>query len=160
MRLNNGDAKASTSLWNNTTPTSSVFSLSLSAFGNGDESIAYCFTDKIGYQKIGSYVGNSSADGTFVYTGFKPSWILIKNSTDSSNNWNIYDNKRVGYNVDNNALRANITNAEITDDDIDILSNGFKCRRSSGSFNTGHTYIYLAIGQSLVGSNNVPCTAR
>ena len=128
--------------------------------GSGQNYIAYCFAEKTGYSKFGSYIGNGNADGTFVYTGFKPSWILIKNSTDSSNNWHIYDNKRLGYNVDNNMLRANLSNAEQTDDDIDIISNGFKLRRNSGAFNTSHTYIYMAFGQSLVGSNNVPCTAR
>ena len=73
----------------------------------------------------------------------------------------MYDNKRTGFNVDNNMLRANLNNAEQTDDDIDLLSNGFKLRRSSGSFNSdGANYIYMAFGQSIVGSNNVPANAR
>ena len=163
LLLDTNGGQGDDSYWNDTTPTSSVFSLGgqkINVNYSGQTYVAYCFAEKTGYSKFGSYIGNSSADGSFVYTGFKPSWILIKNSTDSSNNWHIYDNKRLGYNVDNNMLRANLSNAEQTDDDIDILSNGFKLRRNSGAFNTGHTYIYMAFGQSLVGSNNVPCTAR
>ena len=75
--------------------------------------------------------------------------------------WHIYDNKREGYNVDNDMLRPNLSDAEQTDDDLDILSNGFKLRRNSTAFNgSSNTYLYMAIGQSLVGSNNIPCTAR
>lgn len=133
--------------------------------GNGGSAgtgtaVYYCFAPKKGFSKIGTYTGNGNADGAFVYTGFKPAFVMIK-ATSGTENWQMYDNKRLGYNVDNNMLRANLSNAEQTDDDIDILSNGFKLRRNSGAFNnSGSTYIYIAIGQSLVGSNNVPCTAR
>ena len=126
--------------------------------------IAYCFAEKQGYSKFGSYVGNGNADGTFVYTGFKPAFVMIK-ATSGTENWQMYDNKRLGYNVDNNMLRANLSDAEQTDDDIDILSNGFKLRRNSGAFNTsGSTYIYMALAeQPLVansGTDGVPATAR
>ena len=155
-------AQTNSAYWNNTTPTSSVFSVSTGNDVNksGDNMIAYCFAEKTGYSKFGKYVGNSNADGVFVYTGFKPSLILIK-VFDGTNNWHIYDNKREGYNVDNDMLRPNLSDAEQTDDDLDILSNGFKLRRNSTAFNgSSNTYLYYAVGQSLVGSNNVPCTAR
>ena len=163
LNLNTGDAVGTTTnYWNSTSPNATNFTLGTNGIANGNDVdiISYNFAPKTGYSKFGSYVGNSSTDGSFVYLGFKPSWLLIKNSSDSSNNWHIYDNKRLGYNVDNNMLRANLNNAEQTDDDIDLLSNGFKLRRNSGAFNTGHTYIYMAFGQSIVGSNNVPANAR
>ena len=161
--LSSTDAKNdSTTPWNDTEPTSSVFTVG-TANGtnqNGDSLIAYLFAEKQGYSKFSSYIGNGNADGTFVYTGFKPAFVMIK-ATSGTENWQMYDNKRLGYNVDNNMLRANLSNAEQTDDDIDILSNGFKLRRNSGAFNnSGSTYIYMAIGQSLVGTNNIPNNAR
>jgi hypothetical protein len=148
--------------FNDVAPTSTVWNV---GGGNGNNSdnvnyVSYCFAEKTGYSKFGQYVGNSNSNGTFVYCGFKPSLILIK-VHDGTNNWHIYDNKREGYNVDNDMLRPNLNSAEQTDDDIDILSNGFKLRRSTTAFNgSSNTYIYMAIGQSLVGSNNIPCTAR
>tara|TARA_B100001250_G_scaffold377295_1_gene366268 strand:- start:728 stop:1798 length:1071 start_codon:yes stop_codon:yes gene_type:complete len=160
--LDAGNAFATeSSFWNNTAPDATNIYFGTSGATNVSGSyIAYCFAEKIGYCKVKSYTGNSNADGTFVYCGFKPTWVLIKNSTDSSNNWHIYDNKRLGYNPDNNMQRANIADEDKTDDDIDLLSNGFKLRRNSGAFNTGHTYVYLAIGQTMVGTNNTPATAR
>ena len=148
--------------FNDVAPTSTVWNV---GGGNGNNSdnvnyVSYCFAEKTGYSKFGQYVGNSNSNGTFVYCGFKPSLILIK-VHDGTNNWHIYDNKREGYNVDNDMLRPNLNSTEQTDDDIDILSNGFKLRRSTTAFNgSSNTYIYMAIGQSLVGSNNIPCTAR
>ena len=154
-----------TNRWNDTAPTTSVFSLGNSTEVNASSGtyIAYCFTEKKGYSKFGSYTGNGNADGTFVYTGFKPAFIIIK-STQAGNaqNWHLYDNKRLGYNVDNNMLRPNISNAEQTDDDIDILSNGFKLRRVTNALNlAANSYIYMAFAeQPLVGTNNIPATAR
>ena len=111
---------------------------------SGIDYVAYCFAEIEGYSKFGSYTGNSSADGSFVYTGFRPAWILIK-STSAGTDWMIYDNKRLGYNVDNNPQR-NVAAVEQTDNDIDLLSNGFKFRRSSPNFN-GATHIYLAFAE-------------
>ena len=141
-------------------PTSSVFKVgSYSTMnGSGNDIIAYCFEEVAGYSKFGSYTGNSNADGTFVYTGFKPSWVMLKR-TDSTSNWTVYDNKRLGYNVDNNGILANTSDAEYTDDRIDLLSNGFKLRANHAEVNTG-TYIYMAFGQTLVGTNNIPGNAR
>ena len=154
-------ALSATAVWNDTAPTSSVFSVGTSGASNeSGEMIAYCFAEKTGYSKFGSYVGNGNADGTFVYTGFKPSFVIIKK--DGTGNWQLFDNKRVGYNQDNHVLRPNLSNAECTSCvEIDILSNGFKLRNTDGDGNTGSgDYIYMAIGQSIVGSNNVPATAR
>ena len=139
-----------------------MFSLGTSGLCNGSakDMIAYCFAEKTGYSKFGYYTGNGNADGTFVYTGFKPAVIIAK-ITSASSNWRIFDNKRLGYNIDNNPLFPNTNSAEGTDDNIDILSNGFKWRTTDGALNgSGSTFIYMAFGQSLVGSNNVPCTAR
>ena len=150
--------------YNNTAPTSSVFSLGSSSLynGSGNNMIAYCFAEKQGYSKMGSYIGNGNADGTFIYTGFKPAFLLIKNKTSSSTNWHIYDNKRLGYNVDNDMQRANLNNADQTDDDLDILSNGFKLRRVTSALSTnGDTYIYMAFAENpFVTSTGIPTTAR
>jgi hypothetical protein len=151
-------------LWNNTDPTSSVFSLGAVGATNssGDENIAYCFAEKTGYSKIGSYTGNGNTDGTFVYTGFKPVFVFVKR-TDGTDNWFINDNKRNPFNEAENPLRPNLNAEEYsgTGYGIDMLSNGFKVRTSDQGFNaSGGNYIFMAIGQSLVGNNNVPCTAR
>jgi len=159
-------AGTGTTEWNNTSPTSSVFSVGNTGSGNqsGGSLIAYCFADVQGYSKVsGSYVGNGNASsGTFVYTGFKPAFVIFKSSTVAGSQWYIYDNKRNESNITNNKLYPNLTNAESSgDNQIDILSNGFKMRSGNGdSNNSGSTYIYMAFGQSIVGSNNVPCTAR
>ena len=158
LKLNATDAKADSS---NPVPTTSVFQKTDT---NGVGVIAYCFTSKTGYSKIGSYLGNNNSNGTTVYTGFKPTFLMIK-YTGSGQNWIIIDSKRPGYNLisagDSQNLRPNTNDAEVTSNGIDLLSNGFKCRSSDGDSN-GYTtsYIYMAFGQSLVGSNNVPATAR
>ena len=161
MYLNQNGASSSTvQAWNNTSPTSSVISLGISSEvnGSGNDMIAYCFAEKTGYSKFGSYTGNVNVDGAFVYTGFAPSFLIIKR-TAGTQNWYMWDNKRLGYNPDNNHLQANGNNTEGTADTLDILSNGFKIRESGSGTNSG-TFIYIAFGQSIVGSNNVPATAR
>ena len=110
---------------------------------SGGTYIAYCFHSVEGYSKVGNFIGNSSSDGTFVYLGFRPAWVLIK-STSSGTSWCIFDNKREGYNVDNDLMRVAAA-SEQTDDDVDFVSNGLKFRRSSTNFNnSSHTYVYLA----------------
>ena len=148
--------------WNATEPTTSVFSIGNDGRTNGSSEtyIAYCFAEKKGYSKIGSYTSNNNANGTFVYTGFKPSFIILKNTSSGGTAWHLYDNKRLGYNVDNNYLFPNSDTSEATADQIDILSNGFKLRYVGDNNNGSDNIIYMAFGQSLVGSNNVPCTAR
>ena len=145
--------------FNDTTPTSSVFTVgdNLGTNGSGDNMIAYCFAEKTGYCKIGSYVGNNNADGPFIYCGFKPQFTLIKPL--ATQNWQIHDISRLGYNPRNENLAPNNNSAEADNKFVDILSNGFKLR--SATYAAGSTdYIYLAIGQSIVASNNIVATAR
>ena len=107
-----------------------------------------------------SYKGNGNANGTFVYTGFKPAFVMCKRTDGGTQNWCIMDNKR-GYNPDVQQLHPNTSGVETlgSGDTLDLLSNGFKMRATDGDKNgNGETFIYMAIGQSLVGSNNVPCT--
>ena len=165
LHLNTTSAvDTASSVWNNTAPTSSVFSVGNSADVNASSGtyVAYCFAEKQGFSKFGSYTGNGNADGTFVYTGFKPAFILIKQSSASGRNWEIYDSKRIGYNVANYRLPPNTAGAEETNVNIDILSNGFKARSTDADLNaSGATYIYMAFAEApLVGTNNVPATAR
>ena len=159
-----GSGGTNSTLWQDTTPTSSVFSIGTNNVVNtsGEKYIAYCFAEKTGYSKFGSYTGNGDADGTFVYTGFKPALIIIK-STGNAENWFIFDNKRPGYNLNANHLNPNSSTTETASsaNTMDILSNGFKMRATNNGINrSGDTFIYAAIGQSLVGTNNTPCTAR
>jgi len=159
------DATATvTTQWNSVMPTSSVFSIGTndSTNKNGDSFIAYCFAEKTGYSKFGSYKGNESTDGTFVYTGFKPAWIMGKR-TDSANNWYMFDSTRDTFNVTDKKLRADTNAVENVNSSktIDILSNGFKIKSTDAEFNaSGGTYIFMAFGQTIVGSNNIPATAR
>jgi hypothetical protein len=160
LLLNSTNASASSGIFNSTAPTSSVFTFN----ANYGSTIAYCFAEKPGYSKFGSYGGNQNADGNFIYLGFKPAFVMIKRysaGNPTATNWQILDNKRNTFNPQNNHLRPNSSGAEFTNYPIDFLSNGFKLRTTDADINNnGHNYIYMAFGQSLVGSNNVPCTAR
>jgi len=162
LELNNtGAVGTSTAAWNDTSPTSSVFSLGSwsNTNDNGYGMIAYCFAEKTGYSKFGSYVGNNNADGTFVYTGFKPAWIMIKQTSDT-NQWFIFDNKRNTFNPETLYIQANTSDGDNAFTSLDFTSNGFKFLTSNAAFNNG-SYIYMAFAEApLVGSNNVPCTAR
>ena len=149
--------------WNSVAPSSTLFSLGNNTRANasGQTIIAYCFAEKQGYSKMGSYTGNGNTNGTFVYTGFKPAYVIAKR-TDGTSNWNQFDNKRFGFNVKNPLLYPNLTNAEADDVFIDLLSNGFKWRTTNGDINaSGGSYIYMAFAEApLVGTNNVPANAR
>tara|TARA_Y100000401_G_scaffold116531_1_gene122535 strand:+ start:26 stop:1066 length:1041 start_codon:yes stop_codon:yes gene_type:complete len=149
--------------WNDTAPTSSVFSLGTHASVNGssDTYIAYCFHNVKGYLKCGSYKGNGNAnDGTFVYTGFAPAWVMIKR-TDSTSQWCIIDNKRPGYNIAVNTLFANLSDQEATDLGVNLLSNGFKEDTTNNLGASGGTYIYMAFAESpFVNSKGVPNNAK
>ena len=128
---------------------------------SGEDYIAYCFAEKTGYSKFGSYTGNGNTNGTFVYTGFKPAFIIIKN-TAITEHWAMHDNKRPGYNGNGYYLYPNLSNAEVANNSshtVDFLSNGFKIRSDNDQWNDVETMIYMCFGQSLVGSNNVPNTA-
>jgi len=149
--------------WNDTAPTSSVFTVNTAHNVNADAEnyIAYCFTSIQGYSKFGSYTGNGDADGPFVYTGFSPSMVIAKASS-TNGDWKIFDNKRIGYNAANYRLYPNAATVETSDSLIDILSNGFKLKTLSDSINgSDNTVIYMAFAESpFVTSGGVPCTAR
>ena len=141
---------SSSSIFNNTEPTASLFTVG--AGGSVNESsgtfIAYCFHSVDGYSKVSSYIGNASADGTNVYTGFKPAYVMTKQSS-TTGDWTLHDSAR---DIDNplfNELTANSSGAEGTSDaDMDFTSNGFKIRRASGQFNaSGATVLYLAFAE-------------
>jgi hypothetical protein len=140
----------STAIWDNTNPTSSVFSLGAYDDTNRNSAtfVAYLWTEIPGFSRIGSYVGNSSSDGPFVWCGFRPAFVLIK-STAGGSQWMIYDDQRDGYNVDNDHLNPDDNATEATEDDIDLLANGFKLRRSSTNFNnSGDTFIFIAFARA------------
>ena len=147
--------------WDDTAPTSSVFSLGYHALNNGSgkNAIAYCFAPIPGYSSFGSYTGNSSTDGPFVYTGFKPALIMTKR-TDSTSDWTIVDTTRSTFNLVENALFTNLTIAEdTTGDRMDILSNGFKLRTTQQP-NVG-TLVYMAFAENPFGGEDIaPATAR
>jgi hypothetical protein len=146
-------------------PTSSTFLVGSDNKTNGSSGdyIAYCFAEKKGFNKFGSYVGtNSGANGPFIYTGFKPAFILIKNASAAAD-WNIRDNKRDTYNAATHFLVPNSNSSEVTlGEAIDILSNGFKIKANGLKVqDSGNTYIYMAFAENpLVGTNNIPATAR
>jgi len=150
--------------WNDTAPTSAVFSLgnAVEVNTNTENYVAYCFADIEGYSKFGSYVGNGAADGPFISTGFKPSWLMVKR-TDDTADWFIMDTARATYNPTTGfSLYADLTNAEGSDMTFDILSNGFKVRQINAWLNaSGATYIYIAFAENpFGGSDTVPATAR
>ena len=151
LGLNSSNAEAdSDAFWNDTDPTSSVFTVKTATTVNGssEDYVAYCFQNLDGYSKVGRYTGNGSTDGAFVYTGFRPAWLMIK-SYDQTRNWTIFDNKRTPFNLMDGHLHANADVAEQTgDDEIDFLSNGFKFRSGDADSNySNFNYIYLAFAK-------------
>jgi len=150
-------------VWNDTSPTSTVFTVGTSHLTNadGEKYLAYCFTNIQGYQKHGKYTGNGNADGPFVYTGFKPAYLWVKYDGNGEN-WRLYDNKRSTFNEMDDTLVIQDTNAEATNNDLDFLSNGFKLRSTDSNSNgSGATIYYYAVAEHpFVSSEGVPCTAR
>ena len=166
LQLNATDTPATSGVWSSTTPTSSIISISndTGINGSGNDIIAYCFAEKQGFSKFGSYTGNGNADGPFVYLGFRPAWVMTKR-TDSSTNghWSIFDTKRNTHNVNDLPLRANSSDAQssIGNYAFDILSNGFKPRGTNTTNDSGGTFIYMAFAEApFVNSNGVPTNAR
>jgi hypothetical protein len=150
LRLNETAAATLSTEFNNTTPTSTVFSVdgTLTVNGSAGTHVAYCFADVEGYSKFGSYTGNGSTDGPFVYTGFRPAFVMFKR-TDSTSDWHLYDTSRSTYNVIAAALYADLSNAENSGQPFDILSNGFKLRVAGGELNTSSaTIIYMAFAEN------------
>jgi hypothetical protein len=157
LHLNLTDAAVDSSAdWNDQAPTSSVFYL-----GNGTDTndggsggiahIAYCFHSVDGFSKVGSYTGNGSADGTFVYTGFRPKFIMLKRSNSTGGSWIMMDAEREPYNFVENYVLANSSAAEVTTgsaSDCDFLSNGIKFRTNAASVNaSGDEIIYIAFSE-------------
>jgi hypothetical protein len=159
----NSAGGTSANYWNNTAPTSSVFSVGndTSLNANSGTFLAYCFAEIPGYSSFGSYEGNGSTDGTFVYTGFKPAFIMYK-VTSTTDSWEMYDTTRQTFNVYGTQLKANLSNAETDDTRIDILSNGFKARSTNTAVNgSGASYIYMAFAENPFGGDGAaPATAR
>ena len=157
--------QTATNRWNDTSPTSSVFTVGVDSSVNADTQtyIAYLFSEKKGYSKFESYTGNGNADGTFVYTGFRPAWIMRKNTNGGvTESWIMQDNKRNTFNVADKWLEANASVAEDTAYQTDFLSNGFKMRSNNdGTNRSGTNYIYMAFAENpFVTSTGVPATAR
>ena len=165
--LSKTNAEASASVvWNGTAPTSSVFSIGTASGTNNNSYtyVAYCWHSVDGFSKFGSYTGNGSADGPFVYTGFKPAWVMTKR-TNSTGSWIIMDSKRSQFNQMSDYLLADSTAAEVGSSgtvDIDFLSNGFKLRSNPNGFNgSGDVIIYMAFAEHpFVGDGTSPVTAR
>ena len=142
-------------------PTSSVFTITGGLAAN-DNNVAYVFAEKKGYSKFGGYTGNNNSDGAFVYTGFKPAFVIVK-PANYADNWHIIDTKRNPSNAMDKHLFVNLNHAENSSSsyETDFLSNGFKPRNTNSAINGSYNYIYMAFAEEpLVGSNNVPATAR
>jgi len=169
LTLDNNAARAeSGAYFADTAPTNSLVTIEGNAGvnGSGNTLVAYCFHSVEGYSKMGQYKGNNNNDGPFIYTGFKPKFILIRQTNDTGQ-WRMYDTLRESYGQGDllKYLASEVSSAEATTSDggLDILSNGFKIRSSGGNHDLNGNqdpYLYMAFGQTLVGSNNVPATAR
>ena len=163
LSLNSTGARVDNVIWGDTHPTSSVITVDTNSLsGSTPTVVSYAFKQIQGYSKFGSYTGNGNADGPFVFTGFKPAWLLIKSSGSSGDNWVICDNKRDTFNVMENILLANSSNAEFDETSFDFLSNGFKLRQNAATYNdSGDTFVYMAFAEHpFVSSKGVPVTAR
>jgi hypothetical protein len=152
LKLNDTSASTTSStVWNNTSPTSTVFTLGSSISGSTSWTmVAYCWAEIAGFSKFGSYTGNGSTDGSFIFTGFRPKFIMVKR-TDAVEGWQMFDTSINTYNSANILLEANLSNAEANSSGnaIDILSNGFKQRNTRAATNaSGGTYIYMAFAEN------------
>jgi hypothetical protein len=149
--LNSTAASSATSDWNSTSPTSSVFSMG-SGWAGSYSMISYCWTPIAGFSQFGSYTGNGSTDGPFIYTGFRPRWVMTKRTDSASGgNWTIIDSSRNPYNVTDLRLYADTLDADSSSNVVfDFVSNGFKVRQGAGSTNniSGATYIYAAFAEN------------
>jgi len=148
LALNESTAENTTSnLWGTSLPSSTTFSIDQGGYssGTGQKIVAYCLSEVAGYSKFGKYTGNGSSDNTFVFTGFRPAWVMAKEFTGTGGNWFILDNKRSSFNVLNDILDANLSNAERNNNEFDFLSNGFKVRLAYGS---SQSFLYLAFAEA------------
>jgi len=164
LSFNNSAAEATgNAAFGDTPPDSTLFTMNSANWGASQDAIAYCFSEVKGYSRFGSYTGNNNADGTFVYTGFKPSFIIVK-KTNGADNWFVLDNKRNTYNVEDKYLLPDATGAEATYTFFDFISTGFKIRSTGGGHNgNGDSYIYMAFAENPLVANvgeSIPATAR
>ena len=163
LSLNDTDAINGNSYTGSVAPTSTDIYLGNELVNVASSTyLMYAFAEKQGYSKFGKYVGNSNDNGTFVYLGFKPRWLMIK-STQAGMSWDIIDTARSTSNVMDDYLTANTTDPQGTSStkNIDFLSNGFKCRDDNNINFSDHTYIYMAFAENpFTTSTGVPCTAR
>ena len=161
MKTDRTNAEATGSAyWNDTSPDDQVVTLGNDTGVNTGTYVMYAWAAIDGYSRFGQYTGNGNADGTFVYTGFKPEFVLHKRS-DSAADWVVMDSGRDVDNVVQDTLYPNLNNAESDYDRMDFLSNGFKYRNTSSTSNaSGATFIYMAFGQTMVGTDDTPATAR
>jgi len=163
MRFDSDDGQDGTgAVWNDTSPTSTVFSVGGEDTSNkaSKSFVAYCWTDIDGFSKIGQYTGNNNANGTFVYTNFKPSFIMVK-GLNIGNGWTVWDSARSSINAVDTALFWNTNAVDDTGNTIDFLSNGFKLRSNNTDFNTAHIYGYMAFAEApFFGDGVSPVTAR
>ena len=160
-----------TGVFNDTAPTSSVFTVGTfhSSNGTGDGMVAYCFSEKKGFSKFGTYTGNASTDGPFIYTGFKPAWVVVKTVTTQAGHWRLADNKRTPFNTTQNLLFPSNNGAENTTatgngNDYEFFSNGFKITTDNAYANgNGNTLLYMAFAAEPLVANvgqSIPATAR
>ncbi len=142
----NSTSAATSGFWA-AAPTSTVFSVTSSMGSNNDAVVAYCFAPIAGYSAFGSYTGNGSTDGAFIYTGFRPKFVIIKST--GVEDWRMFDTSRSTYNIQGATLYPNTSSAENAGQLIDINSNGFKCRTTDGAVNgSGTSYIYMAFAEN------------
>jgi hypothetical protein len=148
---NDGSASTTSGTWNNTEPTSSVFTVGTFDMVNASDTyIAYCFAPVDQFSSFGSYEGNGTNDGPFVFTGMRPRWIMIKNIDNygSGYDWFVFDAERSQFNVTADILKANLSAGEYSFNSIDILSNGFKIRRNTNGINlNAHTHVWAAFAE-------------
>ena len=163
INLTNAAGNAGAGIWNSTSATNTVFSV-----GNDDgvnlgsgTYVAYVWCNVAGSSSIGEYTGNGNVDGTFVYTGFRPAFLMMKCSS-ATENWYIFNNKSAGYNFANYSIKANSTDAEATSTYLELMSNGFKIRNAAGDINANSAkFVYMAFAeQPIVGSNGTAGVAR
>ena len=167
LQFNTSAQANSQNVWNDTAPSTSLVTLGDNGRSNSSNNrnyIMYAFAEKQGYSKFGSYTGNNNDDGAFVYTGFKPAFVMVKITAGQTDNWIMQDNKINSFNgASSQRLRPNSSGAEFSSsNEIDLLSNGFKTHGADGEINgSGFSYIYMAFAENpLVGTNNIPATAR
>jgi len=167
LYLHDNSAVGTNNNFQDTAPTSSVFTLTgnnLDMCQSGSDYIAWCFAPKQGYSKFGSFLGTGSANGAFVYTGFKPAWLMIKKTNSSGSvNWFMFDNKRSPINAVDDFLKADTSDAEGGDGNgyLDFLSNGFKFKTANIGTESGGTFIFMAFAEApFVNSNGIPNNAR